>query len=124
MNGKPDRNRLLTLIGLAATITGCSSQDDGDWQVCTDAQGRRLPDVACQQNGHYGGSWGSHAGWVFISRSMSAPAVGQMVSGPVTTTPTRTGSTSTVGKVFSAPAEGIARGGFGHFGGFGHSAGE
>ncbi len=115
MTGKPDRTRLATLVGLAVTLGGCSSHDDGQWQVCTDAQGRRLPDIACQQGSHYGGYYGSHAGWVFISRSSSAPAVGQMVTSPIMTGPAR----PTRAKVYAAPAEGITRGGFGHFGGWG-----
>ena len=116
----PERESLVILAGLAAAMSGCSSQDDGEWRVCTDAWGRRQPDIACQQgtNGGYGGGYGGHGGgWVFISRSSSAPPVGQIVTG---------GSRSAAGTTYSAPAQGIARGGFGGSaeGGGGHGAGE
>ena len=109
------------LAGLVAAVTGCSSHTDGDWRVCTDAQGRRLPDVACQQPQN-GQSYGSHTGWVFINRSYSAPPVGGLVSGPYSTAPSGgLGATSVGagggGKVFSAPSEGISHGGFGGTGG-------
>lgn len=119
---KPEREALVLLVGIAATMTGCSSQSDGQWQVCTDAQGRRLPDIACQQGQNYGG-YGSHAGWVYISRSASAPPVGQLVTSPIMRGP----APGNAGKVFSAPSQGITRGGFGSFGessGSGHGAGE
>lgn len=115
MSRKPDRDSLVILAGLAAAMSGCSSQDDGQWRVCTDAWGRRQPDIACQQSNYYGGHGG---GWVFISHSSSAPPVGQVVTGG-----TRTGS----GATYSAPATGITRGGFGgsaEEGGAGHGAGE
>ena len=115
MRRKPDTQSLVMLAGLAATMAGCSSHDDGQWRVCTDAQGRRLPDIACQQNGGY--AHGGGGGWIFISRSSSAPAIGQAVSA---------GVRSAAGPAYSAPAEGIARGGFGSTGegGAGHGAGE
>jgi hypothetical protein len=105
------------LVGLASSIAGCSSHQDGQWRVCTDAQGRRLPDADCGN----GSSWGSHAGWTYIGRSSGAPSVGEVVSGGR--------SAPAAGEAFSAPAEGIARGGFGGIGealghGFGHGAGE
>jgi hypothetical protein len=114
MGRKPDRESLAVLVGLAAAMAGCSPQDDGQWRVCTDAQGRRLPDADCRPGNNYG----SHAGWVFINRSYSAPPVGQIVA---------TASHSTSGTTYSAPAEGITRGGFGSHGeagGEGHGAGE
>jgi hypothetical protein len=114
MRRKPDAHSLVILAGLAATMAGCSSHDDGQWRVCADAQGRRLPDIACQQNSGYahGGS-----GWIFISRSYAAPPVGQVITG---------GTRSGTGPAYSAPAQGIARGGFGSTGegGAGHGAGE
>ena len=146
---KPDPAGLAMLVGLAATISGCSSHDDGQWRVCTDAQGRRLPDVACQQgsyNGGYGHSYGGHAGWIYINRSYSAPAVGQVISSPFSTGPkggpgaafgagaagsagAGGNSGSSGGKVYSAPSAGISHGGFGSFGeafgshGSGHGGG-
>ena len=116
MSRKPDRDSLVILAGLAAAMSGCSSHDDGQWRVCTDAWGRRLPDIACEQSNYYGGHGGG--GWVFISHSSSAPPIGQVVTGA-----TRTGS----GTAYSAPATGITRGGFGgsaEEGGAGHGAGE
>lgn len=114
MRKRPERETLVLLAGLAATMAGCSSHDDGQWRVCTDAQGRRLPDFACEQNGPaYHGS-----GWVFISHASSAPPVGQVVTG---------GSPRAAGTVFAAPAQGITRGGFGSTGeeaGAGHGVGE
>jgi hypothetical protein len=113
---------LAILLGLATAMGGCSSRDDGQWRVCTDAWARRLPDIACQQSntngggyGHYGGGGG---GWVFINRSSSAPPVGQIVTG---------GMRSASGSIYSAPAQGITRGGFGGIGerlGMGHGVGE
>ena len=117
MGRKPERESLVILAGLAAAMTGCSSRDDGQWRVCTDAWGRRLPDIACEQSNYYGGHGGG--GWVFISHSSSAPPVGQIVTGAA-----RSSATCTV---FSAPASGITRGGFGgsaEEGGAGHGAGE
>lgn len=115
---RPDATRLTVLAGLVAAVTGCSSSNDGDWRVCTDAQGRRLPDVACQQS-QYGHSYGSHTGWIYISRSYSAPPVGGLVSSPFSTAP-RGGFGSAGagggGKVFSAPSAGISHGGFGGIG--------
>ena len=115
MRRKPERRSLVMLAGVAATMAGCSSHDDGQWRVCADAQGRRLPDIACQQSGGYG--HGGGGGWVFINRTYSAPPVGQVVNG---------GTRSAAGQAYSAPAEGIARGGFGSTGegGAGHGAGE
>ncbi len=121
MGHKPDRDKLVLLVGLAASMAGCSSNDDGQWRVCADAQGRRMPDIACEQNGsagHVGGFGGGGGGWVFINRSSPAPAVGNFVLNS-----SRTGS----GTGYSAPAEGISRGGFGstaEAGGAGHGAGE
>jgi hypothetical protein len=136
---KPDPAGLAMLVGLAATISGCSSPDDGQWRVCTDAQGRRLPDAACQQGAYdtsYGHYYGGHAGWIFINRSYSAPAVGQVISSPFSTGPKggtgavlSAGAGSGGGKVYSAPSAGITHGGFGSFGeafgshGSGHGSG-
>lgn len=108
------------LAGLVAAVTGCSSHSDGDWRVCTDAQGKRLPDVACEQT-QYGHSYGSHIGWIYISRSYSAPPVGGLVSSPFSTAPkggfgSPGASGGGGGKVFSAPSAGISKGGFGGMG--------
>lgn len=122
---RPDPARLTVLAGLVAAVTGCSSNTDGDWRVCTDAQGRRLPDIECQQP-QYTHGYGSHIGWVYISRSYSAPPVGGLVSSPFSTAPRGGfGSPSATGggKVFSAPSSGISHGGFGGIGeslGLGH----
>ena len=108
------------LVGLATAMAGCSSHDDGQWRVCTDAWGRRMPDIACESGNHYGSYYGGHGGggWMFISRASSAPPVGQIVTG---------GARQATGRAFSAPVQGITRGGFGSSaegGGSAHGAGE
>jgi|GEM_PF-3574176 len=111
---RPERQHLVIVAGLAASMAGCSPHDDGQWRVCSDAQGRRLPDVACQQS-NSGGYHGGGGTWVFINQSSSAPAVGQPVQGA---------ARSASGPVSFAPEEGISRGGFGSSAGEGHGAGE
>ncbi|MDE2597007.1 MAG: hypothetical protein KGL44_09030 [Sphingomonadales bacterium] len=104
-----DRAALATLLGLSAgMIAGCSPSNDGQWQVCTDNSGRRVPDANCSTNtGHTGGAHGGGS-WRYFSGDDPAPAVGQSVSG---------GSrTPLAGEAHAAPVEGISRGGFGGHG--------
>jgi hypothetical protein len=110
-----DRNSLMMLVALSSgLLAGCSASDDGQWRVCTDQSGRRIADAKCSTGGSvHGGGGGS---WRYINRSLSAPAVGEQVSD---------GSlTPLAGVAYSAPSEGIARGGFGGTGeGGGHGGG-
>ncbi|MGJ3647663.1 hypothetical protein ACLB0R_04205 [Sphingomonas sp. GlSt437] len=114
-----DRSRLVTLIGVSAGLAaGCSPSTDGQWRVCTDPTGRRIADANCSTSS--GGGAHGGGGWRYIDRSASAPAVGEEVAG---------GSRAPLaGTAYSAPAEGIARGGFGGTGdgggeGGGHGGG-
>lgn len=116
MNRPIDRSRLATLIGLSAgMVAGCSPSTDGQWRVCTDQNGRRIADANCT-TGSGSGAHGGGGGWRYIDRSSSAPAVGEEVTGG--------SGTPIAGAAYSAPAEGIARGGFGGSGeGGGHGGG-
>ena len=47
-----ERGALALLIGLSAgMLGGCDDGTRGDWRVCADAQGRRLPDGRCGGGG-------------------------------------------------------------------------
>lgn len=110
-----DVGSLTVLIGLSSSLLqGCSPAGGGDWRVCTDAQGRRVPDVQCNTRPGRGGG-GSHVGWVYINGGRGAPALGD-IARDARTTPES-------GRSYGlAPAEGIARGGFGRIGGWlGHA---
>lgn len=113
-----DRHALIALVGISTGMLAGCGPSDGQWQVCTDQQGRRQPDGDCQGNRGGHGAWASGSSWRYIKRTSSAPAIGEVVSG---------GSTAPLnGTAYAAPREGIVRGGFGHFGeGFGgHGGGE
>ena len=110
-----DMGGMTVLLGLSsAMLAGCGSRDDeaqvagasGDWQVCTDAQGRRVEDDECRsnRNGYRGGYGGGHA-WFYVRRSAgSVPAIGESVIG---------GRSAPSGPVAFAPSQGVSRGGFG-----------
>jgi len=114
-----DLGALALVLGLSsALLAGCDDEGaTGDWQVCVDAQGHRLPDGACRQGGGY---YGAGIGrWAYLYHRGSVPAVGEFVDA---TTPRPAGGVN----YSAAPEGGIARGGFGrggfgfgHFGGFG-----
>lgn len=111
-----DMSGMTVLLGLSsAMLAGCGSRDEearvagasGDWAVCTDAQARRVRDEECRST--RSGYGGGHA-WFYISRGGGgAPAIGETVTGG-RAAPSRSGP------VAFAPAEGIARGGFGSTG--------
>lgn len=115
-----------TALAAALLAGGCNraSADDGwtadtDTAICTDAQGKRLPDDRCRQ--HRVGGGGGMAHWYFLRRGGIIPFVGERARGgsfratggiryqtaPVSTAMTRSAA--------------ISRGGFGssahHFGG-------
>lgn len=106
-----DRNALIALVGISTTMLAGCGPSDGQWRVCTDQQGRRLPDADCASNGGgqgggYGGGGGG--GWRYVARTSAAPAVGERVT---------EGSTMPLeGAAYAAPKEGVARGGFGSIG--------
>lgn len=121
---------LSAVLAVAAAMSGCDR--GGDWQasvgptrVCVDRNGHRVPDADCAPTaaGH-GGGGGNAFLWYYLGtlqgRSAGAPAVGGMVAG---------GSYRPEAGVSyrTAPAGGIARGGFGataeSFGGA-HGGGE
>lgn len=120
---------LSAVLAVAAVVSGCDRSDDwqasaGPTRVCVDHQGRRVPDSDCAPvaTGHGGGV--NPFLWYYLGtlqgRRDGAPGVGGVVRG---------GSyTPEAGVSYrSAPAEGIARGGFGgtaeSFGGA-HGGGE
>lgn len=115
-----DLSRMTVLLGLSsAMLQGCGPSEGatGDWSVCTDQQGRRVADSQCQSGSSYsGGSYGGGGHWMYINQGSRAPAIGETVSGASTTPGQGT-------HYATAPAEGIARGGFGGTG-EGHGGGE
>lgn len=84
--------KLTLLAAVALSVTACRPQH----RDCADAQGRILPDSACQTGG--GGYYGAH----YIYGGSSGGHVGDAVVGGSTT----------------------SRGGFGSFGGSGDGGGE
>ena len=112
MTSHIERGALALLIGLSAgMLGGCDDGTRGDWRVCADAQGRRLPDGRCGGGGGAGGTRGS---WVYIRNGSSAPAVGETIG-------EGSGRAAAGVRYGSAPEGGIARGGFG---GTGEGGGE
>jgi len=118
-----DRQALIALVGISAGMLSGCGPSDGQWRVCTDNRGHRLPDGNCHDGssgnagpwGHSGGSGGG-GHWLYVPRTRSAPAVGAEV---------RDGSVMTEqGHAYFAPSEGIVRGGFGRIGAsIGHAFG-
>jgi hypothetical protein len=106
-----DRGALAIMLGLSAAVLSGCDQPRGDWRVCQDSQGKRAADGACNTGGGYVG--GAH--WLYI-RGGSAPAVGESISGGES-------APSTGVNYGAAPAEGVARGGFGASG-EGHGGGD
>lgn len=103
-----ERGALMLLIGLSAgMLSGCDNGATGDWRVCADGRGTRVPDAQCGSGGAYArGGGGSHGGWVYIRNADSAPAVGETIGQGV--------AKPVAGVSYgSAPEGGIARGGFG-----------
>ncbi|HWU02044.1 MAG TPA: hypothetical protein VN222_04825 [Novosphingobium sp.] len=101
-----DRGALATLLGVSAgMLAGCSPSPDGQWQVCTDANARRIADANCSRGSSGGGAHGGGGSWRYLSGQSAAPAVGDHVSGG--------SQTPLAGEVHAAPAQGITRGGFG-----------
>ncbi len=102
-----ETSALVFVLGLSSSLlSGCDRAQNRDWQVCVDAQGRRIADSNCGHSGGYGG-------WAYINRGGSAPKIGENVRGA---------SASPTGGVSygAVPEGGVARGGFG---GTGESAG-
>lgn len=116
-----DIKAMSALLGLSsAMLSGCNdaSAEQRNWAVCVDAQGKRIADAQCQQGA---GSAGAHGSWAYYGGGQRVPPVGEQAQG-ASHAPVPVGSYTT------APAEGVARGGFGatgegHGGGFG-GAGE
>lgn len=128
---KFDSLSLATVLAVAAAVTaGCDDDKDKGWdaaagptRVCVDAQGKRVPENQCAVPRTGGGV--SPFLWYYLG-AMTAqrnyvPGYGGVVGG---------GSfTPAAGTAYGmAPAEGIARGGFGgtarSFGGVGEGVGE
>jgi hypothetical protein len=106
-----DRSALAIMLGLSATVLAGCEQQQSDWRICEDSQGRRTPDGNCSPNSTYVGG----ARWLYI-RGGAAPAVGEPIAGGLLT--------PTAGVNYgAAPAEGVARGGFGGTG-EGHGGGD
>jgi hypothetical protein len=112
---------LALVLGLSSSLlSGCEGGATGDWRVCVDDEGHRIPDVRCPTEGRSTGGYvegsGGASRWAYIDRSSSVPAVGDKVeeSAPLPTHGVSYGA---------APEGGIARGGFGHGGGEGEGGG-
>ncbi len=114
-----DKAVLASVLALSgAFLAGCENHDGV--QVCSDGQGRRLPDSDCRNDPYTTHPYGSHAGtWIFV-RSGNAPAVGNAI--------TDGERAPTEGVTYGlAPEGGVSRGGFGGtgegVGGEGHGGG-
>lgn len=75
-----------TALAAALLATGCNraKADDGwttdsDTAICTDAQGRRLPDDRCRQQ--HAGVGHSGAFWYFMGRGRAIPYYGERATG-------------------------------------------
>ena len=76
------RTTALAVILLAASCNRAKADDnwtaDKDTAICTDAQGKRLPDDRCRQ--HRLGSGGG-AFWYFLARGRGIPYYGERATG-------------------------------------------
>ncbi|WP_312489900.1 hypothetical protein [Sphingomonas sp.] len=74
-----------TALAAALLASGCNrgAGDDGwtadtDTAICTDAQGKRLPDDRCRQH-RVGGGGGAF--WYFLGRGRTIPFIGERAQG-------------------------------------------
>lgn len=103
-----DTGALAIMLGLSATVLAGCQRGESDWRICQGPAGTRAADQSCSD-----GSGGNR--WVYV-HGHGAPAVGAAVLGAM--------MAPIAGARYSAaPAEGIARGGFGGIGA-GHAGGE
>lgn len=117
MQTKLNRSALTLTLSLAAGgLAGCG--DTGNWAVCANDWGRRVPDSDCRPGGGGGGAVGH---WRYYNDVRNVPAVGENVGDALS-------EPASGSRYASAPEGGVARGGFGGTGegrgGGGDGAGE
>ncbi|MFC7378811.1 hypothetical protein [Brevundimonas sp. GCM10030266] len=92
-----------TGVAAALSITACQqqpAQQQASTRICTDADGKRIPDENCHRSG---GGAGSAALWYFGAAALARTAYGQRASGGSYTAPESS-------RGFGATARGTAGG--------------
>ncbi|WP_294390390.1 hypothetical protein [uncultured Sphingomonas sp.] len=112
---------ITTAVAAALMAAGCDRRPpewtaQQDTAICTDRQGKRVPDRNCEQRGHgaYGGNGASSAFmWYFLGRNSQVPYYGEAArGGSYSGTTGRSYFRAPSGSAMTRSAA-ISRGGFG-----------
>lgn len=114
---------ITTAIAAALLATGCSEPEEDGWTaqndtaICTDREGKRVPDDQCPRqalvDGYHGGGGSSAFLWYFLGRNSVIPPYGERVQGGSFSRAAGRSYGRAPSSTFVTRAGAISRGGFG-----------